>query len=193
MQVVHVTLMLYIMYGISSRYALAMHLCGLVSLSRAYIGYVLLVLASRLPVVGALVYDNEAEFIEELRVRTGLPEKQVKDALKKAGELGWFERRKVVGQGHVELRPTIPHRIGFGFQVRRVERGEAPRVVYAINELSVDAIQAALKEADEESGQVGSDVEPRGDEGPAARGSDGGGTDVARHMVAEQQSLPGSD
>ncbi len=45
MQVVHVTLMLYIIYGISSRYALALHLCGLVSLSRAYIGYVLLVLA----------------------------------------------------------------------------------------------------------------------------------------------------
>ena len=157
------------------------------------IKYVLLVLASRLPVVGALVYDNEAEFLEEMHVRTGLPEKQVKDALKKAAELGWFERRKVVGQGHVELRPTIPHRVGFGFQVRRVERGEAPRVVYAINELSVDAIQAALKEADEESGQDASDVEPGRDQGATAGRIDGGGTDEPRHMVAEQQGLLGGE
>ena len=155
--------------------------------------YVLLVLASRLPVVGAIIYDNEAEFIEEMRIRTGLPEKQVKDALKKAAELGWFERRKVVGQGHVELRPTIPHRIGFGFQVRRVERGEAPRVVYAINELTVDAIQAALKEADEESGSAETDVEPGGSQGAAAGRVDGSGTHEPRHLVAEQQRLPGSD
>jgi hypothetical protein len=147
--------------------------------------YVLLVLASRLPAVGGIVYDNEQEFIDEMVVRTGVTEKQVRGALKQAAELGWFNRRRVVGRGHVDLEPTIPQRIGQGFKVRRVERGEAPRVVYAIQELSVDAIAAALKEADEESGQTEPDVEPGSEPGLTAGGSPSSGADEPRDMAPE--------
>ena len=154
--------------------------------------YVLTVLAYRLPAVGSLVYENEQEFLDELSARTGIEEKKVRGFIQASAELGWFERRKVVGEGHVELRPTVPLSVGRQFNTRRAEKGEAPRVVYAVSDMSVDAVRAALKEADEaekaeaEARAPGPDVAGSGQTRANARGRAGGGANQPRLLDTEE-------
>lgn len=149
--------------------------------------YVLTVLAARLPVTGGIVYANEGEFIDELALRTGLDAKRVRAELTSAMKLGWLFRRKVVGQAHVELQPVVPNRLAVDqVKTMRMEVGEVPRTVYAVSELTVDAIGAALKEADEESGSAPADVE-RGSGGGADPGREAGGGATQPCLLGDEQ------